>query len=297
MRAMALLLLAGVLGGCTTVKLTQRNGCWVRETHKTLHGTQEDVGPCTRPPPKWSEDRLTRIVQECVAQADYRWEVRALAAWNLREPLPPQDSQETVIKTCMNEAAVGVVGENETLRQRLSDVSSDRETFRTDAAAGTEHLRRTEGRLAEYLGEAAKRPPPVATATASATSDGTASTENGVTADAAGSGTAPAGGPVAPLPVVAPAAQPAAPEPRPADANAGPAAAPSDAGADAAKKPPAAKARKTEALRAARKRALARAAKRAGCEAPVPDRAGGVVCPAQQSGAPEPAAPVAGGGR
>src|SRR5512141_1464944 len=118
MRALGVILLAGVLGGCTTVKLTQRDGCWVRETHRTLRGTQEDVGPCVRPQPRWSEDRLTRLVQECVAQADYRWQVRALAAWNRREAMPAQDTQETVIKTCMNESAAGVVTRNETLQER-----------------------------------------------------------------------------------------------------------------------------------------------------------------------------------
>lgn len=181
MRVLGVAALAAlVLGGCTSVKMVQRDGCWVRETKKTFHGTKEDLGPCSRAQPQWVEDRLTRLVQECIAQADYRWQVRALEAWNRREPLPAQDSQQTVIETCMNEAAGGAVTQNETLRTRLAELTTDREALRTDAARNEDHLRTTNGKLAEFLGEAAKRPPPVATATASATSDGTATNESGV---------------------------------------------------------------------------------------------------------------------
>ncbi|HET8538291.1 MAG TPA: hypothetical protein VFL83_00330 [Anaeromyxobacter sp.] len=276
--------------GCTTVKVAQRDGCWVRETKRTLRGTLQDVGPCVRPPPSWSEDRLTRLVQECVAQADYRWQVRALAAWNRREPLPAQDTQETVIKTCMNEAATGVVTQNETLAQRLAEISGDREAFRAEATQGNQHLRASADRLADYLGEAAKRPPPVATATATATSDGTATTENGLTADTASSGGPPAASVAVPAPVVPAAAAP----PAPAAAKPDPARAAPEAAPDAAAR--AAKAKRALAARAARRRALARAAPR-GCEIPAPARDGGareaVVCPA-----PAPAVtPEAGGAR
>lgn len=286
MRAMGLLLLAGILGGCTTVKLTQRDGCWVRQTHKTLHGTQEDVGPCVRPPPKWSEDRLTRLVQECVAQADYRWQGRALAAWNRHEPLPAQDSQETVIRTCLNEAAAGVVTQNETLKERLAEISSDREALKADATRGTEHLRASADRLTEYLGEAAKRPPPVATATATATSDGTATTDTGLQADTAASGMLPAGAVVAPAPVVPTAAAPATPaasaDPKAAEARPG-----SAATTAAAKRAKAVKARRS---------ALAAALRRARCDVPSPATAheggaaaDGTACPrpAEAARAPE----------
>lgn len=180
MRVEGALVLAVVLGGCTTTRVMQRDGCWVRETKRTLQGKTEELGPCGRSPPQWSEDRLTRLVQECVAQADYRWMGRAVEAWNRRQPLPAQERQEDVIRACMNEAATGVVTRNETLEQRLSEVSSDREALRTETERTGEHLRASHDRIAEWLGEAAKRPPPVATATATATSDGTATTERGL---------------------------------------------------------------------------------------------------------------------
>jgi hypothetical protein len=276
--------------GCTTVRVVQRDGCWVRETHRTLRGTQEDVGPCVRPPPKWSEDRLTRLVQECVAQADYRWQVRALAAWNRREPLPAPDSQETVIKTCMNEAAAGVVTQNESLRERLAEISSDREAFRSEATEGTQHLRASADRIAEFLGEAAKRPPPVATATATATSDGTATNESGLQADTAASGALPAGTVVAPRPIAPVTAGPAAPGAGAPDAKGEPAGPAPEAGArPAAKAPPA---KRTDAAKAARKRALTRAARQAGCDVPAdagqgPTRGDVVVCPAPRTAAAE----------
>ncbi len=278
-----------VAGGCTTVRVVQREGCWVRETKRTLRGTQEDVGPCVRPAPKWSEDRLTRLVQECVAQSDYRWQVRAMAAWSRRDPLPPQDSQETVIKTCMNEAAAGVVTQNETLKERLAEVSNDREAFRSDAAQGNQHLRASADRVAEYLGEAAKRPPPVATATATSTSDGMATTENGIQSETgATTGTFP-GGAAAPTPVVAPA--PVLPSTTPtSEANAEPAPGAPDARArPEAKSTPA---KRSDAAKASRKRVLARAARRAGCEVPAASGQGAsgadvIVCPPPHATTPE----------
>lgn len=277
-RVIALAAVAVAAGGCTTVRVAQKDGCWVRETKRTLRGALQDVGPCAKPPPEWSEDRLTRLVQECVAQADYRWHARALAAWSRREPPPPQDAQETVIRTCMNEAATGVVAQNETLRQRLAEVSSDRELFRTDAAQGTQHLRASADRIAEFLGEAAKRPPPVATATATATSDGSALTENGLQSETgATSEMAPAAGSAgsAGVPVVPAAAAP----PSPADAKAEPPGAP----APEARPATGSSVRKAETTKAAlRRRALAKAARRAGCDVPAsaPEKPTQVVCPA-----------------
>jgi hypothetical protein len=308
------ILLAGVVAsgaGCTSVRVAQRDGCWVRQTHRTLGGTQEDVGPCVRPPPKWSDDRLTRLVQECVAQADYRWQVRALAAWNRREALPAQDAQETVIKTCMNEAATGVVTQNESLQQRLAEISGDREAFRAEATEGNQHARAAADRLAEYLGEAAKRPPPVATATATATSDGTASTESGLKADTATSGV-PAGMTIAPVPVLPAAGSSGstsstvtpAPTPTPNTTSTPPATPTSTSNTTSNRTsdtntatPPAADAPKTAPARrnakAARGRTLARAARRAGCEVPPPS---GVVCPSPTAAAPA-TPPASGDGR
>jgi hypothetical protein len=226
MRIIGLLVLAGVLGGCTSVKVLQRDGCWIRETKRTLGGTKQEVGPCVRAPTEWADDRLTRLVQECVAQVDHRWQVRAVAAWNRGEPLPPQDAEESVVALCMNQAATGAVTDNERLTGRLADVTDDlaqvardREALRADSAQTLEHLRTSNDRIAGYLGEAAKRPPPVATATASATSDGTAVTESGLQSETGSTSHAlPALGATA-LPYV-PAAAPAEPgAPRPQSAQ------------------------------------------------------------------------------
>ncbi len=274
MRGIAIVVLAGFLGGCTTVKLVQRDGCWIRQTKRTLGGSKEDIGPCTRPAPRWSEDRLTRLVQECVAQADYRWQARALAAWSRKEPLPAQPARETVIETCMNQAATGVVTQNETLRERLADVSNDRDALRAHAAQGDDHLRETSTKLAEYLGEAAKRPPPTATATATATSDGTATTDSGLESHTGStSQTVPAAPALAP---VVPAATPQAATPA--------------AGAEPAPGAPAVKAR--EQARAPRRRATVRGVDARGCDVPAAPAAGELAArpPAASTAAP-PAAP------
>ncbi len=209
MRRIVGVVLAVAFGGCTSVKMVQRDGCWIRQTKRPLAGAREEIGPCTRPPPRWSEDRLTRLVQECVAQADYRWQGNALAAWSREAPLPPQPARETVIETCLTQAATGVVAQTEALRERLADVSGERDALRAHAARGDDHVRDTSTKLAEYLGEAAKRPPPVATATATATSDGTATTESGLESQTGStSQTLPAASPQ-PAPVVPAAAAPA----------------------------------------------------------------------------------------
>ncbi|HEX7622188.1 MAG TPA: hypothetical protein VF400_01355, partial [Anaeromyxobacteraceae bacterium] len=94
MRGFGAVLLAMTATGCTTVKLAQRDGCWVRKTERFLVGSKEEVGPCAPPAPNWSDDRLTRLVQECASRADYRWQGRALEAWNRREPMPERPSEE-----------------------------------------------------------------------------------------------------------------------------------------------------------------------------------------------------------
>jgi hypothetical protein len=212
MRVMGAVAIAVALGGCTTTRVVQRDGCWVRETKKTLLGKTEELGPCMRPQPSWSDDRLTRLVQECVAQADHRWTVRAIEAWNRKEPLPPQDSQQDVAKACLNDTATSAVTQNETLKERLAEISSDRSALAERNAEDEAHLRESHDRIAEWLGEAAKRPPPVATATATATSDGTATTENGLASEAGTSSQAvPSATPIVPV-TAAPAVPAAAPE-------------------------------------------------------------------------------------
>src|SRR5438552_17487994 len=83
--------LSCALLACTSVKMVQREGCWVKQTERTLGGTTEELGFCSKQRPEWAEDRLARLVQECMAQADYRWENRALAAWTRNEPIPPPE--------------------------------------------------------------------------------------------------------------------------------------------------------------------------------------------------------------
>jgi hypothetical protein len=163
------------LSGCITVRLVQRDGCWVRQTQGFPKGFQEEIGPCARREPKWSEDRIARLVQECMAEADYRWESSALAAWNKGLPLPEQASEQVVMRACMNDAATAVVAENERLQKRLTEVTSEREALQNNAQQDLQHLRATQDRMADALGEAAKKPTPSAFATAN--SNGTASTE------------------------------------------------------------------------------------------------------------------------
>jgi hypothetical protein len=163
---------------CTSVKMVQREGCWVKQTERTLGGTTEELGFCSKARPQWAEDRLARLVQECMAQADYRWENRALAAWTRNEPIPPPDSDEQVSKTCMSQAAsaLGLEVQNDALKSRLADVSQDREKLRDVSEKDREFLEQSSDKMISALGEAAKKPAPSAVATA--TSTGTAKTES-----------------------------------------------------------------------------------------------------------------------
>lgn len=174
--ALLALLVVG-LGGCTSVKLVQRDGCWVRRTAR-LGAVQEDLGPCMRAPSPWAEDRLTRLVQECAVQVDHRWETAALDAWSHGRPMPPQASEDSVLQTCLGDALRTVVPENETLRSRLADVSGDRDVLRARAERDHGNMQQSLDRVAEYLGEAAKKASPPAVATATASSDGTQRNES-----------------------------------------------------------------------------------------------------------------------
>ena len=181
MRIPALILLASVAGGCTSVKMVQRDGCWVKRTEKIFGRVIEDLGPCRRAEPQWAEDRLTRLVQECVAQADYRWSVRANEAWAKGAPYPAQPPQQELLRTCMEEARVGLVSETEALKARLSEVTGNRDSLRVAAEQDHAKLRESHEKIAEWLGQAAQKPAGTATATATSTSDGKASNETGAT--------------------------------------------------------------------------------------------------------------------
>lgn len=168
----------GALVACTSVKMVQREGCWVRQTERTLGGSSEELGFCTKARPEWSEDRLERLVQECIAQADFRWENRALAAWTRNEPIPPPDADEQIAKTCMSQAAsaLGLEVQNDALKSRLADLTRDRETLQGVSEKDREFLQHSSDKMIGALEEAAKKPAPSAVATA--TSTGTAKTES-----------------------------------------------------------------------------------------------------------------------
>ncbi|HEX9308515.1 MAG TPA: hypothetical protein VF894_13550 [Anaeromyxobacter sp.] len=257
MRVLGLVLLASVAGGCTSVKMVQRDGCWVRRTEKIFGRVVEDVGPCVRAQPKWVEDRLTRLVQECVAQADYRWQSRAMEAWSNRAPYPAQPPQQEILHTCMEEARVGLVTENETLRSRLAETTGDREALRQQTAQDHAQLRASHDRIAQLLGDAAQKPAGTAVATATSTSDGKASNESGATL-ASESGSAP---PALFTPETSPTLPAAA---RPDKAAATPPDRPAAAPPAAPKIAPA----RVKEVRARRSAAIVQAARRDGCEVP-----------------------------
>ena len=170
----------GVLCGlaCTSVHMVQRDGCWMKKTERTFGGSREELGFCTREQPEWAQDRLARLVQECMAQADYRWENRAIASWTRGEPIPPQESDAEITKVCMAQAtqAMGIEAENTQLRSRLSELGQDRDALRAVTDKDREFLQQNSDKMVSALGEAAKKPAPSATATA--TSTGTAKTES-----------------------------------------------------------------------------------------------------------------------
>lgn len=195
--------------GCAQTKLVQRGGCWVKQTEtfpKTIH---EEMGPCVRKEPRWSNDRVARLVQECLSEADYRWQTQALAAWSKGEPLPAQQSEQTVMEACMSRASTAVVMENEQLKHRVAELSEERDHLRKTAQEDREHLRETESRMTDALGEAAKKPAPNAFATAN--SNGTATTSSEQTAQPGTPTTTSINLETPPVPVVVPAETPKPP--------------------------------------------------------------------------------------
>jgi len=166
------------LFACTSVHMVQREGCWLKQTEKWPSRVYEELGFCTKPPPVWAQDRVARLVQECMAQADYRWQNRALAAWTRGDAIPPQDSDDKIAETCMKEAsaALGQEAENSALRSRLAELSQDRDSLKNSSEADRDFLKQSSDKMVSALGEAAKKPPPSAVATA--TSTGTAKTES-----------------------------------------------------------------------------------------------------------------------
>jgi hypothetical protein len=158
--------------------MVQRDGCWVKQT-QSIGSTHEELGFCQRPAPTPGDDPMSRLVQACIAQADYRWENRALQAWARGEPVPPQEPDAEITRLCMQQAAAatGVQAENDALKARLADVGQDRDALRTVAEKDREFMQQSSEKLIGALGDAAKRPAPNATATATSTGTGTAKTD------------------------------------------------------------------------------------------------------------------------
>jgi hypothetical protein len=206
-RIPAAVALAMALGGCTGTKLVQRDGCWIRQTTKIFRHVEEELGPCARTSSPWSDDRLTRLMQECVAREDWRWQTRAVAAWNRGEPWPAQLSEQNVLSACMSDSTRAMMTENDALKKKLdsmgehvAEVSKDRDARVAEISKDRDALRarsdeerkrmlerydedrkqmlESQNKFAAYLGEAAKKSSQPATATATATSEGRARTES-----------------------------------------------------------------------------------------------------------------------
>jgi hypothetical protein len=166
------------IAGCTSVRMVERDGCWLKQTEKWPSRVNEELAFCKKAASAPAQDPLARLVQECVAQADYRWENRAIDAWNRGDPIPPRDSDDKIAASCMTEAAaaLGPEAERAALKARLSDLDRDRDVLRNTAESDREFFRQSNDKMAAALGEAAKKPAPAAVATA--TSTGTATTES-----------------------------------------------------------------------------------------------------------------------
>src|SRR3989442_11627347 len=111
-------------------------------------------------------------------EAAYCGETGPLAAWRRGERHPPEDSDGQAARTCMGQAAsaLGLEVQNDVLKSRLADVDQDREKLRVATDKDREFIEQSSDKMITALGEAAKKPPPSAVATA--TSTGTAKTES-----------------------------------------------------------------------------------------------------------------------
>src|SRR3954469_22932338 len=150
-------LLAAVLPallGCTSTRMLQREGCWVKQTEKWPSRVSEELGFCTKPPPVWAQDRVARLVQECMAQADFRWQNRALAAWTRGDPIPPQESDDKIAQTCMNEASAALrqEAENSALKSRLAELNQDRDSLRSVSDGDREFMKQSSDKMVSALG-------------------------------------------------------------------------------------------------------------------------------------------------
>src|SRR5260221_3404630 len=131
--------LVALAASCTSVRMVQRDGCWLKQTDTTFGDTRQELGFCSRPQTEWAQDRLARLVQECMVQADYRWQNRAIAAWTRGDLIPPHEADAELTKACMGQAtqALGIEAENDELKTRLAEVSQDRDALKM--ASGKEN--------------------------------------------------------------------------------------------------------------------------------------------------------------
>jgi hypothetical protein len=176
MRKLIALVAWGALTSCTSVRMVQREGCWVRQTSH-FWSVKEEMGPCSRADPKWADDRTTRVVQECVAQADYRWNNQALAAWSRGQPIPVPPPEGGILKECIEGATRARLSEAEPLKQRLAELNREMDALHARTEQDHAKMLTSYDKLADALGEAAKRPPAPAVATATATSEGRSSSD------------------------------------------------------------------------------------------------------------------------
>ncbi|HTP29256.1 MAG TPA: hypothetical protein VMK12_26785 [Anaeromyxobacteraceae bacterium] len=179
--------LALATAACTSVKLVNRDGCWIRRIERPAGRVAEELGPCAKTESPWAQDPLTRLAQECMARADQRWQGRALAAWSRGDPVPEQDRDPGALQACIGEASRAMAKENEgrqrseALSQRLSETIAERDALRAAADEERRHLRISNDKLADHLGDAAKKAQAPASATATARSEGRLNSDTAAT--------------------------------------------------------------------------------------------------------------------
>lgn len=167
MRISGLLGLVLVCGGCSSTRYVMRDACWIRQTTGFAEGSQEELVACPAKAPAWSDDRVTRAIQECYAERENAFLHDTLRAERSGDPPPSRTQAQAAIEACRAGAVQLAQAENE----RLSALVAA-------GAAELERVRAQSGELTGALAEAAKKPAS-ATATATADADGDARSDSG----------------------------------------------------------------------------------------------------------------------
>src|SRR5256885_14410980 len=94
----------GALVGCTSVRMVERDGCWLKQTEKWPSRVNEELAFCKKAAPAPDKYPLALLVAESVAQADCRWENGAIRTGSPGSRFPPRDSDEKIAASCMTEA-------------------------------------------------------------------------------------------------------------------------------------------------------------------------------------------------